>query len=343
MMRKVFPVMNNTSHFFKHAVLSTFGAAMVSIALAQAPSDKPTVSGTFLGNGKDGNIKHLVVTAREAFNDKAAIRLTFCEKDPSKSKNPDMDATFNRLGSALSISVTSDGTIFGCMVSHAAHEKSGFNDLGKIKTEDFKVTETHVSGRITTGGELEAFGQKWAADLTFSAPLPPGAFAVTAPDKTPEKTAGSKPMDAKKPATAAESAPATTGPKPAVAQLPLPAGARDVEYKAIVQQISFSADASVSVLTKDFASKLAAAGWKEAPGSLTGKSNAILKRTLNGAELTAMVQPAGKGCTVKLFTQGIDWSNPPASAPAASPAKIDTDAIEAEANRRLQDALKGLK
>ena len=339
--------MNTTSHFFQHAVRSTVSAAMVSVALAQAPADKPTVSGTFLGDGKDGNIKHLVVTAREAFNDKGAIRLIFCEKDPAKSRNPEMDATFNRLGSALSISVSSDGSIFGCVVSHTAHEKSGFTALGRIKTEDFKVTETQVSGRITTGGELEAFGQKWAADLTFSAPLPPGAFAVTAPEKDTEKTAAGKPADARKPAAAAESEPAATGPKPAVAQLPLPAGARDVEYKAIVQQISFNADASVSVVAKDLSTKLAAKGWKEAPGSLMGKTNAILKRKLNGAELTAMVQPAAKGCTVKLFTQGFDWSNPPASAPAATPAatpgKVDADAIEAEANRRIQEALKGLK
>jgi hypothetical protein len=73
-----------------------------------------------------------------------------------------------------------------------------------------------------------------------------------------------------------------------------------------------------------------------------GKANAILKRKLNGAELTAMVQPAGTGCTVKVFTKGIDWSNPPAPTPAASPAKVDAGAIKAEANRLIQDALKGL-
>ena len=121
-----------------------------------------------------------------------------------------------------------------------------------------------------------------------------------------------------------------------------PAGASDVEYKAIVQQISFRADAPVASVAKDFAAKLGAQGWKEAPGSLMGKTNAILRRKLNGAELTAMVQPAAGGCTVKVVTQGFDWSDPPASAPAASPSKVDPDTIEAEANRLLKDALKGL-
>ena len=336
--------MNIPSLLFKQAVRAIAGAAMIGVSLAQAPSAKPTVSGTFLGNGKDGNIRHLVVTAREAFNDKGAIRLVFSEKDPSTSKNLDMDVTFNRLGSALMLSVFKDGTIFGCVVSHTAHEKSGFTALGEIKTEDFKVTDTQVSGHVTTGGELDAFGQKWAVDLKFSAPLPAGAFAVAAAGKSDEK-----PMAAKKKSKADDAAEAQeTGPKPTVAQIPLPAGARNVEYKAIVQQLSFSADAPVTSVAKDFASKLGAQGWKEAPGSLVGKTNAILKRKLNGAELTAMVQPAGSGCTVKVFTQGFDWSDPPESAPApatspaTSPAKIDADAIEAEANRLLNDALKNL-
>ena len=331
--------MNTPSFLFKQAVRAVLGAAMLGISLAQTSSVKPSVSGTFLGNGKDGNIKHLVVTAREAFNDKGAIRLIFAEKDPSKSKNLDMDVTFNRLGSALSISVFKDGGIFGCVVSHTAHEKSGFTALGEIKMEDFKVTDTQVSGRVTTGGELDAFDQKWAVDLKFSAPLPAGAFTVAAAEKTSDE----KPMVTRKQSKANDEAAAeATGPEPTVAQIPLPAGARDVEYKAIVQQFSFSAKASVSSVAKDFAAKLGAKGWKEAPGSLMGKTNAILKRKLNGAELTAMVQPAGSGCTVKVFTQGFDWSDAPVSAPAASPSKVDIDGIEAEANRLIKDALKGL-
>jgi len=325
--------MNHISLLFKHAVRATLGAAMLGVSLAQSPADKPSVSGTFIGNGKDGNIKHLVVTARDAFNDKGAIKLIFAEKDPSKSKNVDMDVTFNRLGSALMISVFKDGTIFGCVVSHSAHEKSGFTALGEIKTEGFKVTDTQVSGRVTTGGELDAFGEKWAVDLQFSAPLPAGAFAVTAEEKPLAEQKKSKTDD--------EAQNAPKGPKPRVAELPLPAGARDVEYKSIVQQIAFSVDAAVSSVAKDFASKLGAKGWKEAPGSLMGKTNAILKRKLNGAELTAMVQPAGSGCTVKVFTEGFDWSAAPATAPAASPSTINTDDIEAEANRLIKEALKG--
>ncbi len=55
-----------------------------------------------------------------------------------------------------------------------------------------------------------------------------------------------------------------------------------------------------------------------------------------------MVQQAGKGCTVKICAEGFDWSETPASAPAASTSNVDADAIEAEANRRIHDALKDL-
>lgn len=331
--------MNTPSFFSKQVVAAAVSAVMLGGSFAQTPSDKPTVSGTFMGDGKDAKIQHVFVVTHEPFSDQAAIQIIFTEKDPAKSKNPKFDAGFKKLGSALLLSVFKNGEIFGCEVAHTAHPKSPFSALGGLrKIEDFKVTDTHVSGHVITPSEQDAFGQKWTVDLTFSAPLPKGAFAAVEPEKSEKK------MTAKTKSKSDEDAePAATGPKPAVAQLPLPAGAKDVEYKSVVQQITLNADASVSTVAKDFSAKLKAQGWKESPGSLMGKSNAILKRKMNGAELTAMVQPAGKGSTVKIFTQGFDWSNPPESAPtAAKPAKTDADSIEAEANRLIKDALKGI-
>lgn len=306
------------------------GACAIGTLHAQ---DKPTVSGKFLGDGKDGKIQHLIVQPREAFSDKPAIRLVFTEKDASKSEKPDWDAGFKKLGSALVLSVDREGGIFGCEVAHLAHEKSPFSALGEIKMQDFKVTDTHVSGHVVTGGELDAFGQKWEVDLTFSSPLPKGAFAAASePEPTPQKMTK----------TEDEPPPATTGPKLPVSELPLPSSARDVEYKAIVEQIAFNADGSVSAVANDFSAKLKARGWKEAPGNLLGKTNAILKRKLDGADLTIMIQPAGKSCTVKVFAKGLDWSNPPASTASASKPATAPDArsIEAEANRLINDALK---
>lgn len=313
-----------------------FSALLLSSSHAETPADKPVIKGTFLGDGKAAKIKYLIVQNREPFSDKSAIKLIFTEKDPSSSKKPDFDAGFKKLGSALLISVFKDGGIFGCEVAHTAHEKSPFSAVGEIKMKDFKVTETQVSGNLTTGGELEAFGQKWNVDITFSAPLPKGAFADA------DKPAPTEPKEESEPAEPDE--PADAGPKFPVEKLSLPAAAKDVEFKQTVQQIAFSSDASVSAVAKDFSAKLKQDGWKEAPGSLMGKTNAILKRKLEGAELTIMVQTAGKGCTVKIFTQGMDWSNPPTSTedkPKPKPEKgDDVDDVGAEANRLLNDALK---
>jgi hypothetical protein len=195
--------------------------------------------------------------------------------------------------------------------------------------KEFNVTQTHVSGHVSTGGELDTFGQKWNVDLTFSAPLPKGAFA-----------AASEPAPQPKQADGDDEKPVAAGPKIPVGQLPLPSAARDVEYKQVVEHIVFRADASVSAVAGDFSAKLKQKGWKEASGGLMTKSNAILKRELNGAELTIMVQPAGKGCTVKVFTEGLDWSEPPASGATRPAERSDAEDVEAEARRLLKDALK---
>ena len=319
-----------------------FSTLLPAPSHAEAPAAKAVVKGTFLGDGKEAKIKYLIAQTREPFSDKAAIKLVFTEKDPSSSKKPDFDAGFKELGSALIISVFKDGGIFGCEVAHTAHEKSPFSAVGEIKMKDFKVTDTQVSGTLTTGGELEAFGQKWDVDLTFSAPLPKGAFADEPAPTEPKKTG-----KAKDEPTEPDDEPADAEPKLPVEKLPLPAAAKDVEFNQTVEQIAFSSDASVSAVAKDFSAKLKQDGWKEAPGSLMGKTNAILKRKRDGAELTIMVQPAGKGCTVKIFTEGMDWSNPPDSAEpkakAPKPEKdgdADVDDAGAEANRLLNDALK---
>lgn len=320
------------------ALLATF--VLSGPLHAQAPAGKATVSGTFLGDGKDGKIQYLVVQTREPFSDQPAIRLVFTEKNPTASKKPDFDAGFKKLGSALVISVHKDGGIFGCEVAHTSHSKSPFSSVGAIKMEGFTVTDTQVSGRLITGKELEFFGQTWNVDLTFSAPLPKGAFAAEAP--APAST--SKKMEKEK----EESEPVPSGPKLPIADLPLPTGARDIEYKSTVGHVLFKADGSVSTVANDFSKKLKAQGWQDGAGSLIGKNNAILKRKLNGADLTIMIQPEGAASNVKVFTQGLDWTTVPASTagaatPATKPATTpNVEDIQKEANKALQDALKGI-
>ncbi len=319
--------------------------SIFSIADAQTPARldppvKPTVSGKFIGNGKSAAIKFVIVEERDPFSDQEAVRLIFSEKDPASVKKPSFDAPFGKLGSALVLSVHHDGGIFGCEVSHSAHEKRGFSSVGEIKMAEFKIAGGNVTGHVVTGKELDAFGEKWEVDLTFAAPLPeklrnPPAAALKpvadAPGKAPKLD-----KKAAKPAT---------GPPIAARKLALPGDATDVEFKQIVNQIQFSSARPVDVVAKEFSANLKKQGWKDGAGSLMGKKSAILMREQGAAKLTIMVQPAPSGSVVKMFTEGLDWSggdDAPPSAIQKSTGDSTADDIEAQVRKRINDALKNL-
>src|SRR4030095_12883541 len=114
----------------------------------------------------------------------------FTEKDPATAKKPSFDAMFGKLGSALILNVHHDGGIFGRQVAHSAHQKQGFSSLGEIKMLEFKIAGGNVSGHVSTGKELDTFGEKWEVNLTFAAPLPAKLrTAAVAPGGNPSSAA----------------------------------------------------------------------------------------------------------------------------------------------------------
>ncbi len=84
---------------------------------------KPTVAGTFKGNGKDAKVAYVSARWGEPFDNKPGIVLVFTEKDHSKDNKPDFNATFGKFGSALVVSAHEDGEIYGCEVTHSAMQK----------------------------------------------------------------------------------------------------------------------------------------------------------------------------------------------------------------------------
>ena len=304
----------NTFPFLRFWQISAtlLALTLADFATAQTPANsgtgdarpdapvKPTVTGKFLGNGKNAAIKFVLVEEEEAFGDKDAVKLIFTEKDPAKSKKPSFDAMFGDLGSALVLSVDLDGKIFGCQVAHSAHKKQGFTSVGRIKMAEFKIAGGNVTGHVTTGEELDTFREKWEVDMTFSAPMP--AKAHKAPAATPKQPVAETDVPVKKERKAA------AGPLIPARKLPLPKDATDVEFKQIVNLIQFNSARSVEVVTKEFSANLKQQGWKDGAGSLNGKQNAILKRVQGDAKLTIMIQPATTGSVVKIFTEGLDWS-----------------------------------
>ncbi|MEO5916426.1 MAG: hypothetical protein ABIS50_19475 [Luteolibacter sp.] len=336
---------------FRLGQISTavFALCFAGLGTAQTKLDppvKPAVTGKFIGNGKSAVLKFVIVEERDPFGDENAIGLLFTEKDPSKSKKPSFDAMFGELGSALNLSMNYEGAIFGCEVAHSAHEKKEFTSLGRIKMTEFKIAGGNVTGHVSTGGELDTFGEKWEVDLIFAAPLPEKLRNAPAapPKKAVAKDAGED--DADEPAE--PKAPAS--PVISAHKLPIPKDATDVEFKELVKMIQFSSPQPVAAVTKEISASLKQQGWKDGAGSLEGKTNSILKREQGAANLTIMIQPAGAGSVVKFMTEGLDWSGGDDTAPsppkkAAKEVKDAEDAtedIEADVQKQLDEALKGL-
>jgi hypothetical protein len=284
-----------------------------------AANVKPTVSGVFKGNGKEANLAYASAHWREPFSDKTSIELVFTEKDQSKSKKPEMDAMFGKLGSALIISVHEDGSIFGCQVVHSAHQKQGFSSIGNIEMTEFTYSEGKVEGELSTNGEVDTFGEKWEVKLKFLVPLgeTPKEFQVAT---KPEKKEKPETIDKEKPAAtdkddddddddvaakgpSSQSAPAG----PNVKELALTKDATDVEYKAAVEHLTFKSKADVKKVCAELAANLKGQGWMNDGPDLINPQSSILKRKHGKAKLTIFVKPDGGGSAVQMFTEGLTW------------------------------------
>lgn len=280
------------------------------------PPAKPAFSGKFVGDGKPAVIKHVTVNERKGFGGKQALTLIFTEKDPKHAENLESDAFFKRFGSALILSVHYDGEIFGCEVAHTAHTKTAFSSSGRIRMKEFEIAGGRITGHATTDGIVDSLDQKWEVDLKFALPLPEKLRAASGDAQKPVANGPpSKPSTPREmPGGSAKIASRTIS----VRDLPLPKDATDVHYKALVNQILLSSGQSVAAVTSELSAGLKKQGWKDGVGSLQGPKNAILKREMGEAKLTIMIQPAQSGSTVKIFTNGLDWSGTETRNPSAT-------------------------
>ena len=132
----------------------------------------PAVTGTFTGNGKPGNLAFVSARKGERVFDKETIVLIFTEKDHAKAAKPENKAAFGDFGSALVITVDSEGKIVGCEVAHAAHDKRAFSSVGTIQLTEFKNAGGELHGKLSSGGEQEFFKKTWDVNLTFHTKAP---------------------------------------------------------------------------------------------------------------------------------------------------------------------------
>ena len=172
-------------------------APPTSSAAPTAPA-KPSVTGTFMGNGKPAKLAFVSARRGEPFNDEPSIVLVFSEKDHSKDTKPDLKASFGHYGSALILSVHEDGSIFGCQVAHAAHKKSGFSSIGGIRAAAFDVGEGRIAGHFTTDGEKTTFDETWSVDLKFVVPFKAESAAEQPPTPSSKPASSDSPTSKSK-------------------------------------------------------------------------------------------------------------------------------------------------
>jgi len=146
-------------------------ALLVGLALADA-AGAGTVRGKYLGNGREAKLASVVALPRDDWSGEKAWTIVVSEKDASKTKQPDFDAQFGKLGDALVVGVTESGSIFSVQVCHQALDKAGFSTSGTLEAERFSIAGGKLSARFFTDGENEFFGDRWAVDLEVEADLP---------------------------------------------------------------------------------------------------------------------------------------------------------------------------
>lgn len=278
-----------------------------------AANVKPSVTGTFKGNGKEAKLAFVSAHWREPFGDKPSIDLVFTEKDHSKDKKPDFNASFGKFGSALIISLHEDGDIFGCQVVHSAHKKQGFSSIGSIHTNEFTFENGKVEGELTTDGQVDTFGETWEVKLKFVAPLGeiPKQFQPAESSKAnkEENQASAKSSDETTTDDFDETAHAG---KPAVAELKakdlaLTKDATDVQYQALVEQLAFKSKSDVKKVCAELAANLKAQGWTTDGRDLVQPQSSILRRKRGKASLTIFVKPESGGSEIKMMTEGLSW------------------------------------
>jgi hypothetical protein len=300
---------------FDVALLKAGDAPPVTVIKKPGPAANvpPSVTGIFKGNGKDAKLAYVSARWGEPFDGKPGIILVFTEKDHSKDKKPDFNASFGKFGSALVISLHDDGRIYGCEVAHSAHKKQGFSSVGNIETGDFSFADGKVEGEITTNGQIETFGETWEVKLKFVAPLGeiPKEFQV--PESKPEeKPTTTKPNDKSTKDAANDDDDDNADAKPKVAglnakDLALTKDASDVEYQNAVEHVLFKSKSDVKSVCAELAANLKAQGWTNDGPDMIQPQSSILKRKRGGATLTIFVKPNNGGSQVQMFTEGLNW------------------------------------
>jgi hypothetical protein len=92
-----------------------------------------------------------------------------------------------------------------------------------------------------------------------------------------------------------------------VKDLALTKDATDIEYKSLVEQMSFKSKLPVKSACVELTANLQGQGWAKDGSDLLNPKSSILKRKRGEASLTIFVKPENEGSEVKMMTKGLSW------------------------------------
>jgi hypothetical protein len=145
---------------------------IVVAGAAQLIAADSEVSGIFKGNDQPANLAFVSAHKGTPLRGQETIKLVFTEKDHSKDEQADLKALFGDYGSALVIGIQLDGKVVTCDVRHEAHKQKPISSPTSVKMSEFKSENGQISGKLTTDGKAEAFGETWEVNLTFKTKAP---------------------------------------------------------------------------------------------------------------------------------------------------------------------------
>lgn len=140
---------------------------IVALGAMQLIAADSEVSGIFNGNDQPAKLAFVSAHKGTPLRGQETIKLVFTEKDHLKDEEAALKALFGDYGSALVIGIQLDGKIVTCDVRHEAHKQRPISSPASVKMSEFKNENGLISGKLTTDGKAEAFGQTWEVNLTF--------------------------------------------------------------------------------------------------------------------------------------------------------------------------------
>jgi len=145
---------------------------VVVLGAAQLIAADSEVSGIFKGNDQPAQLAFVSARKGTPLRGQETVKLVFTEKDHSKDEQAALKALFGDYGSALVIGIQLDGKVVTCDVRHGAHKQKPISSPTSVKMSEFKNENGQLSGKLTTDGKAEAFGETWEVNLTFKTKAP---------------------------------------------------------------------------------------------------------------------------------------------------------------------------